>query len=521
MTDSYARDTVSKNYRPIMMTRRAPTKKFQSAKVEQEPDHSLVAGLTRLSILAGILIIPGSLLGVAAPSLAQDVTTAPLDPSSQYDQSKESSHADASPIIETPDLPEDEIYDTPEIDTLNTTYQSEHPAEPLNDPSWQEIPVTKGDSLARIFKRLHLSPQDLHTIMTLGKETSVLKRLKPGQRVGFRVVDNQFVALKYPVDLFTTLHVVRNDDGIQATTITEELETLVKHATVTIKDSLFLSGVGAGLSENLVMQLVAIYGWDIDFALDIRSGDRFSMIYEEHFKSGVKVREGPIIAAEFVNRGTLYRTVRFTHDDGNSEYYSDTGRSMRKAFLRTPVKFTRISSRFSLKRKHPILNRLHAHRGVDYAAPSRTPVKATGDGIVTHLGRKGGLGNSIILKHGGRYDTVYAHLSSYKKGLRTGQRVKQGQIIGYVGMTGLATGPHLHYEFRVNGVHRNPLALEVPKANGIPANAMKSFMAQVEPLLAELDKIQASADTTTHSSHRASNDPVAAIHPTPDNRMLE
>jgi murein DD-endopeptidase MepM/ murein hydrolase activator NlpD len=269
------------------------------------------------------------------------------------------------------------------------------------------------------------------------------------------------------------------------------------------------------------MQLVAIYGWDIDFALDIRSGDCFSMIYEEHFKNGVKVSEGPITAAEFVNRGIPYRAIRFTHEDGHSDYYSDTGRSMRKAFLRTPVKFTRISSRFRLQRKHPILNTFRAHRGVDYAAPNRTPVKATGDGTVTYLGRKGGLGKAIILKHGGRYDTVYAHLSSYKKGLTTGQRVKQGQIIGYVGMTGLATGPHLHYEFRVKGVHRNPLTVQVPKANGIPAESMKYFMTQIEPLLAELDSIQASAGTITRNSYNNSNDSVVTIQDDIDATTLE
>jgi murein DD-endopeptidase MepM/ murein hydrolase activator NlpD len=503
-----------------MMTRRAPTKKYHGVAIGREPDHPIVAGFARLSILAGILVFLGSLLGMEAPLLAQDVT-ATLPHVTQYDRSNESSHAGVIPLIESPYLPEDEIYETTENNTLNTTHLSEHPTEQLNDLDWQEIQVTKGDSLARIFKRLRLSQQDLHTIMTLGKETSVLKHLKPGQIVWLQVVENQFVALKYPVDLLTTLQVVKNDDGIHATTITEELETRVKHATVTIKGSLFLSGVAAGLSENLVMQLVAIYGWDIDFALDIRSGDRFSMIYEEYFKNGVKVREGPITAAEFVNRGTLYRAIRFTHEDGHSEYYSDTGRSMRKAFLRTPVKFTRISSRFSLKRKHPILNTLHAHRGVDYAAPSRTPVKATGAGTVTYLGRKGGLGNAIILKHGGRYDTVYAHLSSYKKGLRTGQRVKQGQIIGYVGMTGLATGPHLHYEFRVNGVHRNPLTVEVPKANGIPAQTTKEFMAQIEPLLAELDSIQASTGTTTRSPHTNSNDSVATIQDNTDVTTLE
>ncbi len=455
-----------------------------------------------------------------SPSLAQDVTAA-LTYVSHYDGSNGSLQANVIPIADTLDLPKDGIYEPAEIDTPNTTPLSEHPAEILNGLDWQEITVTKGDSLARIFKRLHLSPQDLHRVMTLGKETSVLKRLKPGQRVGFQVVDHQFVALKYPVDLVTTLHVVKKDDGIQATRITEELEARTKHANVTITDSLFLSGVAAGLSENLIMQLAAIYAWDIDFALDIRSGDRFSMIYEEHFKNGVKVREGPITAAEFVNQGTSYRAVRFTHEDGHAEYYSDTGRSMRKAFLRTPVKFTRISSRFTLKRKHPILNRLRAHRGVDYVAPNRTPVKATGDGVVSYLGRKGGLGKAIILKHGRRYDTVYAHLSSYRRGLRTGQRVKQGQIIGYVGMTGLATGPHLHYEFRVNGVHRNPLTVKVPKSNNIPAKAMKDFITQVEPLLAALDRIQAPADTITRSSQGNSNDSVATIQVHTDTTALE
>jgi len=500
-----------------MTTHGVRTENHHDIEIEQRLSHPIMACLTRLSIFAGLLVFSGALLGMESPLRAQDVTATPPQ-ASHYDGSEESSRVDAIPITVTPDLADDEIDETTESDTSTPPDLSEHPTEPFDDSNWQEITVTKGDSLARLFKRLNLSPQVLHTLMTLGKETSILKRLKPGQVLWFQVVDNQFIALKYPVDLVTTLHIVKSDEGIQATTIIEELETRFNHATVTITDSLFLSGVAAGLSENLVMQLVAIYGWDIDFALDIRSGDRFTMIYEEHFKNGRKVREGPITAAEFVNRGTPYRTVRFTHEDGHSEYYSATGRSMRKAFLRTPVKFTRISSGFSLKRRHPILNRLRAHRGVDYAAPSRTPVKATGDGIVTYLGRKGGLGNAIILKHGGRYDTVYAHLSGYRKGLRTGQRVTQGQIIGYVGMTGLATGPHLHYEFRVNGVHRNPLTVKVPKSTGIPANAMKDFMVQVEPLLAELDRIQASADMTNHSS---GNHSVAAIQATPDNISLE
>lgn len=415
------------------------------------------------------------------------------------------------PATETAPLFENEAAGTDGIkpvlmENLNNTI-NEKPAE----PAWQSVMVKRGDSLARIFQRLNLSARDLHTIMTLGNETLVLKRLQPDQILQLHIDENQFKALKYGVDLVTTLYVVKTDDGFHAETLIEKLETHVKHANVVIEDSLFLSGVEAGLSDNLIMQLVAIYGWDIDFALDIRRDDRFSMIYEEQYKNGIKVKEGPILAAEFVNRDTPFRAVRYRHEDGHSDYYSETGHSMRKAFLRTPVNFTRISSRFSLKRKHPILNKVRAHRGVDYAAPSGTPIKATGDGTVTSLGRNGGLGKAIILRHGGQYSTVYAHLSRYKKGIKTGIRVKQGQIIGYVGMTGLASGPHLHYEFRVNGVHRNPLKIKLPKAKGIPAKTKSYFMTQIEPLLAELDSIQVNINPITRNSDNNSKNAVIAM----------
>jgi murein DD-endopeptidase MepM/ murein hydrolase activator NlpD len=213
------------------------------------------------------------------------------------------------------------------------------------------------------------------------------------------------------------------------------------------------------------------------------------MIYEEKFKDGVKVQDGAILAAEFVNQGKSFRAVRYTHADGYTDYYNDTGYSMRKAFLRTPVNFTRISSGFSLGRKHPVLNTIRAHRGVDYAAPAGTPIKATGAGIVTFSGYKGGYGNVVILRHGEKYSTLYGHMSRFAKGISTGKRIKQGQTIGYVGMTGLATGPHLHYEFHVNGVHRNPLTVELPKALGIPGGIMADFKAKTTPLLSQLDNV--------------------------------
>jgi len=233
------------------------------------------------------------------------------------------------------------------------------------------------------------------------------------------------------------------------------------------------------------MDLAYIFGWDIDFALDIRKGDQFTLLYEEHFLDGEKVNEGAIIAAEFINQGNVYRAIRYTDTSGRSDYYSPDGLSMRKAFLRTPVDFRRISSRFG-SRKHPILNTLLLHKGVDYAAPKGTPIKASGDGKVSFVGVKGGYGRAVILTHGGRYSTLYAHMNSFKRGIKVGKRVKQGQVIGYVGNSGRATGPHLHYEFRVNGVHRNPLTVRLPNAQPIHSEDKEAFLQRTKSVLAQL-----------------------------------
>ena len=284
----------------------------------------------------------------------------------------------------------------------------------------------------------------------------------------------------------------KKDDNFTSEIITVELGTQVKQAGGVIRDSLFLSGQAAGLSDNLIMQLADIYGWDIDFIMDIRNGDRFNVIYEEKYKNLEKVTEGPVLAAEFINQGRKIRAVRYQREDGTADYYTDTGANMRKAFLRSPLKFSRISSHFNLRRKHPILNRIRAHKGVDYAAPTGTPIKVTGDGVIHHLGNKGGYGKTIIVKHGNKYSTLYAHLSRYKKGLRRGRPVKQGQVIGYVGKSGLATGPHLHYEFLVHGAHRNPLTVALPKAEGVPVAEMDQFKTRTTHLFAMLDASQRS-----------------------------
>jgi len=377
----------------------------------------------------------------------------------------------------------------PETDIAAEEYETLIVEDLVEEPHWESVKVQSGDNLALIFKRKRLSPQMLYNIMALGEDTTILKHIKPGQEIRFLFEDGEFEALQYDVDLTDTLYIKKLGDIYSADLLEKELETKVKTASGTINDSLFLAGKKSGLSDNMIMQMINLYGWDIDFALEVRQGDQFHIIYEERYKDGKKVQDGPILAAEFINRGKSFTSVRYIHADGHSDYYAKNGHSMRKAFLRTPVTFARISSRFSLGRKHPILNKIRAHRGVDYAASTGTPIKAAGEGVVKLAARKGGYGKTIIVQHGGKYTTLYGHLSRYARGIKRGKHVKQGQIIGYVGMTGLATGPHLHYEFRVNGVHRNPLTVKLPKAMRIPDDLMHEFNAQTEPLLAQLNSI--------------------------------
>jgi len=366
----------------------------------------------------------------------------------------------------------------------------EVPAEDLSPPGpeWTSVEIGRGENLSLIFERLGLAPATLDQILSSGEEASRLQRVYPGQNLLFQIVNGRLEAIRYEPSLTELLEIVRVDDGYKSSFATRELDSRTRRAEAEITSSLFVAGQEAGLSDNLIMQLAAIFGWDIDFALDIREGDRFRVLYEERFKDGAKVNEGPILAAEFRNQGRTLRAVRYSAPDGSVGYYSDTGAAMRKEFLRTPLKFTRVSSNFNLSRKHPVLNRIRAHRGVDYAAPAGTAVKATGNGIVAFIGTKGGYGKTVALRHGGIYGTLYAHLSKFAAGLDRGDRVTQGTVIGYVGSTGLATGPHLHYEFQVNGVHRDPLTVPLPRADGIPAGELPRFQSETAPLLAELDE---------------------------------
>ncbi len=361
----------------------------------------------------------------------------------------------------------------------------------LSPKQWREYKVKSGDSLALLFKRADIKPQQLDELMKSGDAVKKLRKIFPKDII--RVLsddDGVLQALRYDIDHKSYLLVERKQGALVAKTYNHEIETRQTHASGVIDSSLFLAGESAGISDNIIMELANIFGWDIDFALDIRKGDNFTVLYEELYRDGEKISDGKILAADFVNDGKIYRAVRYKNPQtSESEYYTPDGKSMRKAFIRSPVHFSRISSGFNLKRKHPILLNKRPHRGVDYAAKSGTPIYAAGDGKVIFKGKKGGYGKVMILKHGSKYSSLYAHLKTYNRKLRVGSRVKQGQTIAYVGSTGLATGPHLHYEFRVNGVHRNPLTVRLPASNPVPKRYMDDFDLVTAPVIAQLDLV--------------------------------
>lgn len=368
--------------------------------------------------------------------------------------------------------------------TANSNLSTKISEEPT--PQWIEVTVQKGDSTSTLFDKLNIHSQ-LHAVLQTAEAGRMLKNIRPGDKLKVLKQGSRLLELSYRPDSAHRLQVTRIQSGYQATIIEDRIETRDMSAQGQISGSLFAAGKGAGISDNLIMQLVAIFSYDIDFALDIRKGDSFHVIYQERYSEhGQKLKDGPILAAQFVNRGNVYRALRYVDQKGNSDYYTPAGRSLKKAFIRTPVRFSRISSHFNPNRRHPILHTIRAHKGVDYAASTGTPVRATGNGRVKFAGRKGGYGKTIIIQHGKKYSTLYAHLNGFKKGLKTGKKIKQGQVIGYVGRTGRATGPHLHYEFRINGIHKNPLTVKLPKAAPLSKSAMAVFTQQTSALLAQL-----------------------------------
>ncbi|MDA9826187.1 peptidoglycan DD-metalloendopeptidase family protein [Porticoccaceae bacterium] len=370
------------------------------------------------------------------------------------------------------------------------------------DLSWKEQRVASGDNLSTLFQRAKLSPIDVYKVSS-SKAGKALRNLYPGETFRFGVNSDGLLAELHYIKSPLESHIFTYKNGSYiAEQKLRQPEVLLSYREGVIKDSLYMSGKQANLPDKLIMELANIFGWDIDFVFDIRRGDSFSLTYEDRYLEGEKLETGNIIAASFTNRGKTYQAVRYTNSKGRSNYYTPEGRSMRKAFLRTPLDIFRISSGFNLRRKHPIHKKIKAHRGVDYAAPRGTPVYSAGDGKVIAAGYSKANGNYVFVQHGQTYTTKYLHLN--RKKVRKGQTVRQRQLIGTVGSTGYATGPHLHYEFLVNGVHRNPRTVKLPQSQPIAKAEKAAFLKATKSRLAKLAEYQQPTQLASAQRNNAS-----------------
>lgn len=368
--------------------------------------------------------------------------------------------------------------------------------------TWQEHLVGRGDNLSTLFQRAKFSAKDVYEVSSSPKGKS-LRNLYPGEKLRFGASDvGQLRELHYIKNPLESQVFTREKGSFVAEERVREPEVILSYREGVIKDSLYLSGKQSNLPDKLIMEMANIFGWDIDFVFDIRPGDSFALLFEDRFIDGEKLSTGNIVAASFTNRNKNYQAVRYTNKKGQSNYYTAEGLSMRKTFLRTPLDIFRISSGFNMRRKHPIHKMIKAHRGVDYAAPRGTPVYAAGDGKVTETGYSKANGNYIFIQHGQTYVTKYLHLNNKK--VRKGASVRQKQPIGTVGSTGYATGPHLHYEFLVNGVHRNPRTVTLPQAQPIPKADRLEFNRVVAPMLAQLAEYKATSQLARIQSNTIS-----------------
>ncbi|MGF1720037.1 peptidoglycan DD-metalloendopeptidase family protein [Vibrio kyushuensis] len=356
---------------------------------------------------------------------------------------------------------------------------------PLAGLRWEKHKIGSGESAAILFQRLGLSSRLLYNLTTTNDDIkNQLTRIKPGDvfQFGFNE-NNELIQLKRKLSAYETFVVSKTADGFDSTFDKKELQYQYNYAEADITSNFWNAGVNAGLTANQIMELAGIFGWDIDFALDIRSGDQFKMLYQEQVVEGEVIGRGKIIAAIFSNQGDTFTAVL---DDNTGNYYDENGRAMKKAFLRSPVDFRRVTSNFNPTRRHPVTGKVRAHRGTDYAAPVGTPIWAAGDGIVQKSSYNQFNGNYVFIRHSSTYITKYLHLS--KRRVKTGERVKQGQTIGTLGGTGRVTGPHLHYEFLVNGVHKNARTVKLPESKSLTGKAKATFIANSEIRLARLDR---------------------------------
>ena len=429
-------------------------------------DHLLIAGVLSLIILI-FLAIPND-GDNTEPSIARNRISVPISPAIQEDD----------------ELPSSEI----SIPQRQLSPESR----PTIDDIWQTFVIESGDNLSEIFLNVGLTDQDLFRVLDSSDEAQILNRIYPGYELGFLVSNSgeldKLQVLKNPLEGFIF---IREEGGYKVEQIAKEAQILPTFKVGIIEDSLFLAGQKEQIPAAHLMEMANIFGGVIDFILDPRQGDSFSILYDEKYLDGTFVGHNDILVTQFINQGKTFTAIKYINKDGELGYYSPEGESMRKAFLRNPLDVFRISSNFNPRRRHPILNTIRAHKGTDYAAPTGTPIRATSDGRITRASRYGSFGNLVTIKHSGGFETKYAHLSRFASGISRGDRVRQGEVIGYVGATGGATGPHLHYEFLVNGVHQNPRTIldKLPKAESIHPDEMALFSEQAKKLLDQFDEL--------------------------------
>jgi murein DD-endopeptidase MepM/ murein hydrolase activator NlpD len=364
-------------------------------------------------------------------------------------------------------------------------------AAPALENDWKKVVVRSGQTLDAIFRQEGFKLSLLHEILALNSDTRGLTKIRPGETFEFRRDSGgEFLQMRYPIDEGRYLIVSKEQGELKAEIQKREITAEINETEGVIQTSLFMAAKDSGLSDAMIMKLANIFGWDIDFVLDIRAGDRFMLVYEKLYRDGEFLRYGDILAATFINQGERFQAIHFEHGDV-ADHFAPDGRNMRKAFLRAPLNFAYISSSFNPRRMHPVLKRIRPHNGIDYYAPRGTPVYAAGEGTVTRSDYSRTNGHHVFIKHANSIVTKYLHFT--RRSVKRGQRVKQGQTIGYVGSTGLATGPHLHYEFVVNGVHRNPRTVPLPKVEPLKGNSLIAFQAQAAPMLTQLSRLESAS----------------------------
>lgn len=417
---------------------------MQAQKADILAQHPALTGWARQVILGAMLLVVPALSVLTAFGIAPDTSVTDLQPM----------------LVRQP-------LDLPELS----------PAQPLPERFVAQERVLRGDTVAALFERLGVrDPKALDFLRSDATGRAIFRQLVPGRMLQAETGgDGELLSLRYYLNASALMEVSRSTEGFTSRQRVVTEAPRVFYKTATIGSSLFAATDAAGIPDAIALQIARVFATDIDFHVDLRKGDRFSVVYEMLYDSGELIAPGRILAAEFVNDGRAYQAVLFRDDEGEESYYSLDGASRAKAFLRSPVEFSRVSSGFGT-RFHPIFRNWRAHTGVDFAAPQGTRVIASADGQVVAAGRRGGYGNAVEIRHGGGITTLYAHLSGIARGVRTGARVRQGEPIGFVGSTGFATGPHLHYEFKISGIHQNPMKVALPKAEPVPARLRPQFI---------------------------------------------